>query len=259
MVGVVGARRVTTAGSDSEAVAPDPSLAAALEALRGPASEGAAPARLLHEALRAARELLAADGAGVLLVDAGGALRSAGARDERGRRLEEAQERAGEGPCVDAFVTGATTLTPDIAADPRWPALRPLMADAGIGSVVGVPLRLDGTAVGSLDLYTVTARDWTDREVARAEAFAGVLGASLAAAAEIHHRGELVDQLQTALRTRVVIERAIGLVMAREGCDAAAAFGRLRAAARARRRRVVDVARELLERHEASPGEPAGP
>jgi GAF domain-containing protein len=250
---------VTAAGSPGGAGASvDPALAAALEALRRPASEGAAPARLLHEALRAARELLTADGAGVLLVDAGGALRSAGARDQRGRRLEKAQERAGEGPCVDAFVTGATTLTRDIASDPRWPELRPLMADAGIGSVVGVPLRLDGTAVGSLDLYTVAARDWTGREVARAEAFAGVLGTGLAAAAELHHRGELVDQLETALRTHVVIERAIGLVMAREGCDAAAAFGRLRATARARRRRVVEVARELLDRHEASAGDPAG-
>jgi AmiR/NasT family two-component response regulator len=62
-----------------------------------------------------------------------------------------------------------------------------------------------------------------------------------------HARGRLVEQLQYALDHRVVIERAIGLLMGRAGdVDAVAAFNRLRDLARSQRRRVAEVAEEVL-------------
>jgi AmiR/NasT family two-component response regulator len=53
-------------------------------------------------------------------------------------------------------------------------------------------------------------------------------------------------QLQYALDYRVVIERAIGYLMATHGEDAVAAFNRLRRRARDGRRRVADLAAEIL-------------
>jgi AmiR/NasT family two-component response regulator len=44
----------------------------------------------------------------------------------------------------------------------------------------------------------------------------------------------------------VVIERAIGFLMATHGVDAVTAFSRLRREARDRRRRVADLAAEIL-------------
>jgi AmiR/NasT family two-component response regulator len=55
-----------------------------------------------------------------------------------------------------------------------------------------------------------------------------------------------VAQLQGALDRRVVIERAVGLLMARLDTDAVGAFGSLRRAARDSRRRVADVAEDVL-------------
>jgi response regulator NasT len=56
-----------------------------------------------------------------------------------------------------------------------------------------------------------------------------------------------VDQLEGALERRAVIERAKGILMERHGIDQLLAFERLRTHARAGRRRVVDVAREVAE------------
>jgi AmiR/NasT family two-component response regulator len=59
-------------------------------------------------------------------------------------------------------------------------------------------------------------------------------------------RGELADQLQRALDARVLIEQAKGALVAREGVSPGEAFERMRRQARAERRRVVEIAREIL-------------
>ncbi len=56
----------------------------------------------------------------------------------------------------------------------------------------------------------------------------------------------VADQLQYALNYRVVIERAVGYLMGARGLDAVAAFDLLRRQARDSRRRVADVATDLL-------------
>ena len=64
--------------------------------------------------------------------------------------------------------------------------------------------------------------------------------------------GILADQLQYALDYRVVIERAVGYLMGAHRLDAVTAFDVLRRQARDSRRRVADVATEVL-------GETTGP
>jgi response regulator NasT len=62
-----------------------------------------------------------------------------------------------------------------------------------------------------------------------------------------------VDQLQSALDRRAVIERAKGILMERHGLDERAAFDLIRDHARAQRRRVVDVALAVSEGHALLP------
>jgi AmiR/NasT family two-component response regulator len=59
-------------------------------------------------------------------------------------------------------------------------------------------------------------------------------------------RGELAAQLQRALDARVAIEQAKGALVAQEGLSEREAFERLRRQARAERRRVVEVANEIM-------------
>ena len=57
----------------------------------------------------------------------------------------------------------------------------------------------------------------------------------------------MADQLQYALDYRVVIERAVGYLMGAHRLDAVTAFDLLRRRARDSRRRVADVAAEVLD------------
>ena len=65
--------------------------------------------------------------------------------------------------------------------------------------------------------------------------------------AEVERLEEKVDQLEGALERRAVIERAKGILMERHDIDDQAAFELLRAHARTKRRRVVDVARDIAD------------
>ena len=67
------------------------------------------------------------------------------------------------------------------------------------------------------------------------QAFEGFVERLLQTALVAHKRSAIVDQLQYALANRVVIERAIGMIMGRDAVDAPAAFERLRSR-RARQR-----------------------
>src|SRR5690349_18516051 len=64
---------------------------------------------------------------------------------------------------------------------------------------------------------------------------------------------EKVEQLESALERRAVIERAKGILMERHAVDDKAAFQRMRDHARAGNRRVVDVAKAVVDGHALLP------
>lgn len=65
---------------------------------------------------------------------------------------------------------------------------------------------------------------------------------------------ERVDRLESALERRALIERAKGILMERNSVDDRAAFDLLRSHARSNNRKVVDVARSVLDGHTLLPG-----
>jgi GAF domain-containing protein len=188
-------------------------------------------------------------GAGLMLIDDDQLVRSILATDELGWALENAQEEAKEGPCVDAVVHGELVATADISADVRWPKLVELLADTQIGAILGVPIRLAGATVGALNVYVDEKHDWDESDYNALTTFGRLLEALLTTALFAEQRDAVVTQLQAALDSRVMIERCVGLIMGREGIAAVPAFNRLRDLARPSRRKVHDVARELLAEH----------
>jgi hypothetical protein len=59
-------------------------------------------------------------------------------------------------------------------------------------------------------------------------------------------RGEVTSQLERALRTRTLVEQAKGVLVQRDGISSREAFERIRADARQSRRKVADVADDVL-------------
>jgi GAF domain-containing protein len=199
----------------------------------------------LQQVADSAKQLFAADGAGLMLVDADGELRWASASDQTAQSLEDGQERLAQGPCAVAFSQRLPTAIRDIRTDPEWAEFTQVLLGEGICAALSVPVELDGGVIGTLDIYATEARDWDPSEVAALQAYAGLVASLLSAAATAQVKGRLADQLQAALEHRWLIEQAKGVLMGRERLDAQTAFERLRGAARSSTRRLADVAKDV--------------
>jgi GAF domain-containing protein len=199
----------------------------------------------LQQIADATKQLFAADGAGLMLVDAEGQLRWASASDQTAQTVEDGQERLAKGPCAVAFSQRLPAAIRDIRTEPEWAEFTQVLLAEGICAGLSVPVELDGGVIGTLDIYTGGPRDWDPSEVAALQAYAGLVASLLMAAVTAQVKGRLADQLQAALEHRWLIEQAKGVIMGREELDAQAAFERLRRAARNSTRRLADVAKDV--------------
>jgi GAF domain-containing protein len=202
-------------------------------------------AATLQQAVVAAKQLFDVDAAGVMLADADGQLRWASASDQLAQAIEDNQEVFGQGPCRDAFVNARPAAMHDTRTERQWGEITLVLADLQVRSGLSVPVELGGGPIGTLDVYATTPRGWDETEVSALQAYAGVVASLLGAAAKAERKGALAEQLQVALDSRVVIERAKGALMARERLDEQEAFTHLRRAARSSGRKLNDVAREV--------------
>ena len=192
--------------------------------------------RALQQITSAAKALLGVDGAGLMLADERGELRWATASDQETQIIEEGQERLGQGPCVNAFAEHAPMAMRDAAKEPQWGKITDVVTGQQMRAGLSAPVQLEGGPIGSLDLYCAEPRDWDREEISAAQVYAALAATLLCQAAAAQVKGRLAEQLQVALEHRTRIERAKGMVMMREGIDDAAAFERLRSAARSSRR-----------------------
>jgi GAF domain-containing protein len=204
----------------------------------------------LQRVVASAAELVGASGSGLMVVDDEHVSRYVVATDGPGRHLERAQVEVDEGPCTDATVHGEVVVTSDVTTDARWPRLAPLMVGTGVVAVLGAPVTLAGTPIGSIDVYADGPRTWDASEIDAVRSHASVAEHIIGSAVLADRHDEVVRQLETALANRVVIERAVGMVMAWYGDTPVAAFQRLRSTARNRRVKVASLAEALVEGRE---------
>jgi hypothetical protein len=162
-------------------------------------------------------------GAGLLLLDGAGVLRQVAASSESVAALLATEEATGRGPAHDAVASDAV---------------------ARAGGVVAAPVRVGPEPVGALVVPATGEEEGDLPEAVRC--YARLVEVVLAPALQARRREEVVAQLQHALDSRVVVERAVGYLMASGGDDARNAFERLRRAARSSRRQVADLAARLL-------------
>jgi putative methionine-R-sulfoxide reductase with GAF domain len=191
------------------------------------------------------KDLLDADGAGLMLVDADGQLRWASASDQPAQEVEQDQQELAQGPCAQAFSQAAPVAWRDVDRDGLGEIVSALL-QARYKAGVSVPVELGGGPIGTLDVYARTPRAWHHSEISALQAYAGVLATLLGAAVTAEAKGRLARQLQVALDHRILIEQAKGVLMERDGIDPPTAFDRLRNAARSTRVKMVEVANDVL-------------
>jgi GAF domain-containing protein len=227
-------------------------LARNISALAGLDAEGDL-GRAMQQITSAAKTLLGVDGAGLMLADERGVLRWATASDQQIQIIEEGEERLGEGPCVNAFVEHAPMVMRDATKEPHWGRITDVVTGQEMRAGLSVPVQLEGGPIGTLDLYSAAPRDWDQTEISAAQVYAALAATLLSQAVGAQVKGRLAEQLQTAFDHRSRIERAKGMLMMQEGIDDAAAFERLRSAARSSRRPLIEVVDEVLGGQRLSP------
>jgi GAF domain-containing protein len=201
----------------------------------------------LHAVARHATAISGGAAAGVLLSGQDGLLHHVGASSEDARLLELFQIQNSEGPCLDCYRTGSRVVVPDLAqARGRWPSFAPRALAVGMASVYAFPMRLRDRVIGGLNLFQTERQELTAEEVRVVQALADMATIALIQEQAISRAEVLTEQLQAALTSRIVVEQAKGAVARTYGISVDEAFELLRSHARGARRRLTDVAHEVV-------------
>lgn len=164
----------------------------------------------------------------------------------------EHQYTSDQGPTVEAVREMSQVRVGDVLREHRWPRYTSMAVQCGDRSSVTVPSELPGEGLG--DERVLTFGVHSSRPDAFDEDVVVPLTALLAehAAAALHNVGRQADaaretaHMRRAMSARTVIDQAKGIIMHARGCDADAAFAALREVAQRNRKKVVDVARDLV-------------
>jgi GAF domain-containing protein len=223
-------------------------LARGLQRLRAIAADtrhdGLAAA--LQDAVTATAAVFGVDGVTLSLLDEQDELRWVAASDPAVELVERAQLGLGEGPCLEAVASDRVVATADLLGDGRWPRTEAVIRHHRLRAVLAAPIRVDDVPVGSLNLYARDVRQWSEADLQAIEAYAAVVADLLVSELHREEHGDKVGQLEHALLSRVLVEQAKGVLMARLGLGSRPAFERLRRQAREQRRKLDEVAREVV-------------
>jgi GAF domain-containing protein len=204
---------------------------------------------LLDELVGHCARLIEVDSAGLLLADGLGVLHVMAASSEVARLLEVFQLQRAEGPCRDCFRTGLPVSVPDLQdATEQWPEFVPAALAAGFASVHAVPMRLRDNTLGAMGMFGAVVGSLSEDNLSLAQALADVASVAIVQDKAVAERGAVVEQLQAALNSRVVIEQAKGIVAHVGDLEVGQAFVVIRQYARNHNERLTVVADAVVRR-----------
>jgi len=160
--------------------------------------------------------------------------------------IDALQHRGGEGPCLDAVAHGGTVYADDLADDARWARFGTEATAAGVRSVLALSLPAKGTQ-GALNLYARYPRAFGVIDRAKGLLLCALAGLALSSAEAHDDEVRRLDNLQSALATRVVIGQAQGILIERERIMPDQAFDILRRASQHLNIKLRDVAQTLVD------------
>lgn len=200
------------------------------------------PQETLETAVKlAVSDVDGAESAAVSIGHVKGQIETPASVGEMAVRGDQLQYETGEGPCLDAIWEEQTVYSPDLAADPRWPAWGARTAEeTGAQSILAFHLFTQGQSVGALNLYSKTLDGFSATDRDEGLALAAHIAVALASAREL-------ETLGVALDTRTLIGQAIGIVMERYSLKGPEAFALLSRLSQTANVKVRNLATEIVE------------
>lgn len=192
-------------------------------------------------------EMLGVTAAGIMLGDQRQSLRVFASSSEETRILELLELQNNDGPCLEAFNTGAPIDGVDLSQfTARWPNFAAAAVAAGFNTAYAVPMRLRNQTIGALNLFHAGIEPLSARNVSVARVLADMAAIGIINHWSLRQQEVLAQQLQSALNTRVIIEQAKGVIAERRGMSPGEAFEYLRSTARSSQRPIAEVAIETV-------------
>ena len=201
---------------------------------------------LRRVATYAVQAIPGADGAGLTLLEEDRA-DVVVATDPFVSEIDDIQYGIGQGPCISAAAEGRHVLSGSLGGDSRWPRFGGRIARLGVHSVVSLPLVTPEGVVGAMNVYAHAKNVFDERAAELGMIFAAPAAIAVQNAQALAQTRRLAEQLQAALATRGVIDRAVGIMMSRSGGTEAEAMERLRELSQAEHRKLAVVARNIVD------------
>ncbi|GAA1430528.1 GAF and ANTAR domain-containing protein [Microlunatus lacustris] len=194
----------------------------------------------------AVRSIPGADGAGLTLLEEGRS-NTIVATAEFVSEIDDVQYGIGEGPCITAAAQARTVLSGSLGADPRWRRFGGRVARMGVHSAVSLPLLTPDGVVGAMNVYAHHKDAFDTRAAELGELFAAPAAIAVQNAQVLEQTRRLAAQLTATLETRMVVERAVGIVMSRSGVSEEEALQRLRTLSQHEHQKLLTIAGNLVD------------
>ena len=134
-----------------------------------------------------------------------------------------------------------------LGGDHRWPRFGPQAGRLGVHSVLSLPLHTPAGPLGAVNVYAHAKNAFDERAEQLGQQFAAPAAVSVLNAQILAQSQRLSIQLQAALKSRPIIDQAIGVLRSRSGDTADEAFTRLRGMSQTEHRKLHEVAVDVVE------------
>ncbi|WP_374975429.1 GAF and ANTAR domain-containing protein [Microbacterium trichothecenolyticum] len=166
-----------------------------------------------------------------------------------GARIDEIQIDLGEGPSWEALRTRLPVTASDLQVDggALWPGTWAALRELDVGALFAFPLYVSTLSIGSIALYSMTARELSDADIERMSRLAAIVSSTLLRRA-LNRLDAPDDGARDEPYSRREVHQATGMVAARNSIGVDDALLLLRGHAFAAGRPVRDVAADVIAR-----------
>ena len=187
--------------------------------------------------------LLDVKGAGVMMADDRGVLRSVIVSSDAVRDLEAAELDRGRGPCVESHRVARAVIHADAeVTDPRWPEFGPQARAAGMRAAHAIPVLGGDIAIGVLNLFRATPGGLSESDAVLAQQLADAAGTVVDQPRQSTGTQVDAEALAAGFADAAVTERVNGILAVRLRVDIDTAHAVLRRVARERGCAVAELA-----------------
>ncbi|GGV52153.1 GAF and ANTAR domain-containing protein [Streptomyces spectabilis] len=186
-----------------------------------------------------------ADGCGITVQRAGRFLTVTSAGTSASQ-LDEKQYGLNDGPCLQALRTAKEVHVSDLMEEQRWSSYPAHAIAAGTRSSLSFPIAARSDTAGALNLYSPVPRGFDDADLHTLRALAAQATGAIELAQRMALSRQFTHDVQQALRSRGIIDQAVGIIMAQQRCPSERAFAILRAASQNRNVKLRELCRNLI-------------